>query len=372
MPRPAKYLHIADRLRERIATGSYGAGERLPGEVALAGDLSVNRTTVRKALSVLAEEGVIVRRPGQGAYVPPGAAAGAPGGLLFLADLEDHFFQSFNAHLCREARRTGRSVTALPPAEAPDWAGRVRRLTDGADAVIATGEAARRVAELVPPHALLIEVSGSLSVNDAPPRPDGDDDAPRRHRLSTDALRGAWLATRRLLELGHERVALLTFGWRREPADGPWVVGPSHMPLRGYRMAMREAGRDELPPLVLPKALPDDGPEALHAQAAALLAAADPRPTGIVCTGDYLAGPILQAAAGAGLRTPDDLSLIGLGNTPWAKWLSPALTSVDMGEADLARLCLALAADAAPGRGRTVRVDPHLVERQSTAPPQRL
>lgn len=61
------YLELARRLREGILSGAYG--EALPPERALAEALGASRDSVRKALDLLEEEGLVVRRQGSGTFV---------------------------------------------------------------------------------------------------------------------------------------------------------------------------------------------------------------------------------------------------------------------------------------------------------------
>lgn len=69
MPRDAIWTSIAAVLRDDIANGAYGPGDRLPTEAALAGRFGVNRHTVRRALADLAEAGAVVARRGAGVFV---------------------------------------------------------------------------------------------------------------------------------------------------------------------------------------------------------------------------------------------------------------------------------------------------------------
>ena len=60
----------ADHLYSRIvAEGRFSPGEKLPGEVDLAGELGVSRATLREALRTLAAQGVVEIRRGKGAFV---------------------------------------------------------------------------------------------------------------------------------------------------------------------------------------------------------------------------------------------------------------------------------------------------------------
>ncbi|MGQ9682679.1 MAG: substrate-binding domain-containing protein, partial [Anaerolineae bacterium] len=62
--------------------------------------------------------------------------------------------------------------------------------------------------------------------------------------------------------------------------------------------------------------------------AARLLLAAEPRPTAIIGVNDMMAIGALQAAAQAGLRVPEDLSVAGFDNIEMAVHLVPPLTTV--------------------------------------------
>jgi DNA-binding GntR family transcriptional regulator len=63
------YQQIADALRLGISTGKYPPGRALPSETELADQLGVARLTVRKAVRVLAEEGLVAVVKGRGAFV---------------------------------------------------------------------------------------------------------------------------------------------------------------------------------------------------------------------------------------------------------------------------------------------------------------
>ena len=56
-------------LRDQIATGRWGVGDRLPAEPVLAQHMGVGRSTVREAVRVLAHAGVLEVRQGAGTFV---------------------------------------------------------------------------------------------------------------------------------------------------------------------------------------------------------------------------------------------------------------------------------------------------------------
>jgi GntR family transcriptional regulator len=63
------YLQAAAILRQRIARGEWGVGERLPSMEALTEQIPVARLTIREALACLEREGIVRRRQGSGTYV---------------------------------------------------------------------------------------------------------------------------------------------------------------------------------------------------------------------------------------------------------------------------------------------------------------
>ena len=67
--REIRYRTIAEDLRGQIASGALGPGTVLSSEAELAGSYDVSRVTVRKALEVLREEGLVASRQGFGWFV---------------------------------------------------------------------------------------------------------------------------------------------------------------------------------------------------------------------------------------------------------------------------------------------------------------
>jgi GntR family transcriptional regulator len=67
-PRSA-YVQIADDLRLKIATGALKAGQKLDGNAKMAERYGVVSMTVRHALDILRDEGLIVSQQGRGTFV---------------------------------------------------------------------------------------------------------------------------------------------------------------------------------------------------------------------------------------------------------------------------------------------------------------
>ncbi|GAA4475139.1 LacI family DNA-binding transcriptional regulator [Phytohabitans houttuyneae] len=145
---------------------------------------------------------------------------------------------------------------------------------------------------------------------------------------------GARTATRHLLDLGHRRIGVVT---------GPVRDLSARARFDGFRDALAGAGIASDTSLQRHGAFTFEDGRDLGLQLIAL----PQRPTAIVCGDDLQALGVYEAARQAGLRIPDDLSVVGFDDIGQAAWAAPPLTTVrqefaQMGAA-AARLALALA-----------------------------
>ncbi|GAB3253322.1 LacI family DNA-binding transcriptional regulator [Arthrobacter pigmenti] len=174
-----------------------------------------------------------------------------------------------------------------------------------------------------------------------------------------DEVEGGYAAAKLLLDLGHREIALL--GGRDNPA----------VPLReqGYRRAMTEFGVAQGQQVVSTGWDIDQG---YHA-AAAVLSGRD-RPTAIVCANDRVATGVLLYAAAAGIRVPEQLSVVGYDDQQHvAANLVPSLTTIALPHAEIGAEAVTRVLDALQGRGGLKPSGPVLipcpvVERDSTGP----
>ena len=67
--RQPKYLRIYAELRDRITSGQWPAGSPLPPQRDLAGEFGVSIMTLRQALQLLTDDGLVAARHGSGTYV---------------------------------------------------------------------------------------------------------------------------------------------------------------------------------------------------------------------------------------------------------------------------------------------------------------
>jgi len=124
-------------------------------------------------------------------------------------------------------------------------------------------------------------------------------------------------AVSHLIERGHRRIAYLAH-------DEELAPGGDGVKYAAYRQALAEHDIPLDPALVVPGA--DFRPEA-YAQAQKLLRQSLP-PTAVFCASDRGAINAVWAAKDAGLQVPQDLAVIGVGNTREGESVQPALTTV--------------------------------------------
>lgn len=107
-------------------------------------------------------------------------------------------------------------------------------------------------------------------------------------------------------------------------------------------------------------------------EAATDILARRPRPTALFVANDAMAVGVLHAALEAGLRVPDDISIIGFDDIPIVRYLNPPLTTVHVPISELGRRAVQLllrALDDGDDRGRRHDTLPtRLVVRASTGP----
>lgn len=110
------YLQIRNRLRDSIIGGTYGISEKLPSEHDLMDMFGASRVTVRRALTGLQEDGLIVSRRGEGYFVTRPVVVQDLGRLQGLAEAVGP-----SSHVVRSEVVSSREVAAdAPVAEALD------------------------------------------------------------------------------------------------------------------------------------------------------------------------------------------------------------------------------------------------------------
>lgn len=146
---------------------------------------------------------------------------------------------------------------------------------------------------------------------------------PDVYYVDCDNVKGGYLATRHLLNLGHRAIAHLRGSTRSAPALDRW---------RGYVEAMREAGIEPREEWVLEMPGPLSEVKSLQE-----LMASPNRPTALFAWSDDAAIRAMQVLREMGLRVPQDVAIIGYDSTEVCNHTDPPLTSVRQPIYEMAR-----------------------------------
>lgn len=126
---------------------------------------------------------------------------------------------------------------------------------------------------------------------------------------------GSHAAVRHLINLGHQRIAVIT---------GPLHLTNSEQRLRGFRRAMGEA---HLP--IAPEYQQEANFDVPGGRAKALLLLRMlPRPTAVFAANDMIALGVIEAVRELGLRCPADVSVIGFDDLAFSSLIDPPLASI--------------------------------------------
>lgn len=175
-----------------------------------------------------------------------------------------------------------------------------------------------------------------------------------------DDRKGAALAVEHLVSLGHRRIAHLA---------GPRRLSTGQLRWRGFLEAMDEHGLEVHPGAVVAA---ESFTEAEGAACTHRLLGLEHPPTAIVAGNDLLALGSYAAIAELGLRCPEDVSVIGFNDMPFADRFSPPLTTIRIPHAAIgaraAELLLERIEDPA-ATPQTLLFEPTLIVRGSTTTP---
>ena len=172
-----------------------------------------------------------------------------------------------------------------------------------------------------------------------------------------DSEGGAYKLVRYLLDLGHQRIAILT---------GPQGTSTADDRLAGYLHAMSEAG--------VPV---EDGwvrrgffNQASGYEMAAQILDQEPRPTAVFAANNFIAIGAMKAFQVAGLSVPEDMAVAGFDDLPEALVMDPFLTVAAQPAYEMAqeatRLLLARISGEAPEAPKEIVLPTILIIRQST------
>jgi LacI family transcriptional regulator len=365
------YRRVAQMLRERITQGARQDGEFLPPERVLASELKVSRQTVRLAIEILRQEGLLLPEQGRGTrIVTPNAAAAAR---------QESDERNFAALVIYGMSREGSAAIFQGCALAIQRANyhlvvaetaisvRQRLLDEAAQLQSLLDKGIRGIiiyAEPTDQNRALLEQALDRGVQvvqidrylpGLPCDYVGLDNAAATEEM-----------TDHLIALGHRRIAFLSM--KPEPST-------CQERLQGYRLSLRAHGlRDSSRDLVAYCSAQRNTHSEVTRIVHRWLSAPTP-PTAICAVNDELAITVMQALQAQGRSVPDEVAVVGFDNQRAAGLVSPPLTTIeqpfsDLGEA-AAHLLLSRLMGSYTGEPRRILLPTRLVIRQSCGALQR-
>ncbi len=178
--------------------------------------------------------------------------------------------------------------------------------------------------------------------------------------LKVDYYHGIRQGVQHLAALGHRDIAFVT---------GPLRLHSAHSRLAAFHRALQECG------IAVDASRIVEGDHTMEGGmvAAEKLLAGAKLPTAVMCSNDVTAIGVLHEAYRAGLRVPDDLSVIGFDNIHITQMTIPPLTTIQMSCFELARaavMALRAHVEGTPAPKREYPIETRLVVRESTGFPR--
>lgn len=349
------YQKVAEELHAKIRSGDFGSDGQLPTEEELAKTFNINRLTLRKSLGLIEDRGLIRRERGKGTFLQSNHYDTTTlGSVLFIGHYSQHLYDRLYLALTRECQRLGSPITAFEPEPGLSEeaiAAKLAPLLQAYSSVIV----GLKFEELDRTQALL-EGYKSVFINHlAETRPT----CPGFH-IMLDHNEAVRLAAEEAIAVGHRRIAYVGHGPLVTNSDEFSPLVRDATPYGGFCMALHRKGIEEH--RALGSYLVDNDFEDL---AVRFLERLDGWATCVVCSSDYRAMLLMHAATWLGIRIPEDLSIVSVGNTPWSEAVRPRLTTVSLGEEDAAALAVNLSSLPAPKEAVVYTVNPKLIAKES-------
>lgn len=301
-PNQPLYQRLKRAILQNIEDGTLCPGDGLPPEIELASLYAVSRTTMRRALSELTEEGFLQRIPGQGTFI----RQSNPSSLEVVA-LICPFHQSYMNRLAAGITKGLKS--------------------DGYELIIRDSELdleleARHIESVINTKVKGIilwpansKISGanprSIKLLSEAPHPSVivDQYTDGLDTVTTDHYGGGYLLGKHLAANGYERMALVT----------NHLSLPTSVKARweGFQEALYHS---ELEPLA--NSLFTGWPNGFHEWLEGF------RPDALFCASDFIAVEVIGYLSKAGIRVPEDIAVVGYDDIPSASSMIPPLTTV--------------------------------------------
>jgi GntR family transcriptional regulator of arabinose operon len=305
------YVQVADQLKQRITSGEWQDGDTIPPEKTLCASYDVARGTIRQALKLLEDEGVLRRQRGHGTFVSQTAKATLAARAQHLAFVVPYVRDSSVSTILigfqEKAEQAGYAVifnhVNNDTAQQREVIQRlVRQQVRGIALYPVDSDYLDPIPNLIAEGYPIVLVDRYLK-------------GVSTDYVMSDHFGGALRAVHYLLEQGYRRIGLVTW---LSPA-----ISMEHRAL-GYAQALRERGIEPEAALICQvEGYPTVALDALKAYLTS-----PNRPAAVFAANDQIAAALYRAAGAVGLSIPQDLAIVGFDNLDLSPHLDPPLTTI--------------------------------------------
>ncbi len=355
-----KQRQVFETVRNRIKTGDFQPGDRIPSDSELVREFGVSRPTVAKALQELERAGLVRRKTGSGTYVLRTGEEGLHFGLLIPGLGTTEIFEPICSEMARVAQESGHTIVwgNNTAATGPDGVG--SQALDLCDHYIQSrvgGVFFAPIEHSTDNDAINRHIIASFSQAKIPlilldrdfvPYPERSD----YDLVGIDNRRVGYTITHHLFQQGCQRVVFFA-----RPSSAATIDAR----IAGFMEAVvKDAGRFD--DSLICRCDPRD-----KLRIGDFIA--DKRPDGIVCGNDVTAGHLMHCLDELGLSVPEDIKVAGIDDVKYAELLRVPLTTVrqpcmPIGDAAFRAMLDRVEFPDAPARDILLACD--LIERTST------
>lgn len=313
-----RYIEIYESLFQKISEGTFPLGELLSSEKEIGKIYSVERTTVRKALEFLVNDGLVEKIQGVGTKVinqkkiitAHSNLKSSNTILFFLAKTKNNvdrltqpYYSSLVFHLEGELKQHGYKINYSTISK-NDNIGELLKQHTFAGIIFASYGVDRKHLDYV--HEKKIPF---ITVNN---------DYANAVTISPDNFMGGYLVGKYLIDLGHRKIGLL---------KGKDIDASTILRLAGFKIALSEFDLQIEEKYVRTVNWIDE--EAVIETRDILVQNKEDLPTALFAFNDEMALISMGVINEMGLKIPEDISVVGFDNIPQAEFFFPQLTTIN-------------------------------------------
>lgn len=295
-----KYIQLADKLRLEIKQMKYLEGELIPSESTLQEEYGLSRHTVRQGISILVNEGLLRTEKGSGTYVIEQALVPTEQGHkktigVIMTYLSDYIFPSIIRGIEKELSEQGYSLLLGTTNNNHEKEKEClqQMIEQGVDGLIIEPTKSNEynpnlsyyvaLKEQKIPYVMINAIYEELNT----------------HHICVNDTKSGYLATKHLIENGHEKLLLVT---KIDDLQGKYR-------MKGFIQAIEEASLQFSPEDIV--TYTTETKEIMIEKVLQRLSRVDNQLTGIVSYNDEVAIQLIQGLESNDIFVPENVSIVG-------------------------------------------------------------